>query len=135
VSGFGCVAVGSLLFAIGAGLFYYPGYYPGTRPYQTYGIVVVIAGLAVQILGVVLLAMATKRISAAPGHPETWGRVYGDAAYRPYGDFDSRGSFPVVTADAPLFPDRAVCPICGTRYDPRGARFCARDGTELRAVR
>jgi hypothetical protein len=90
---------------------------------------------AVQILGVVLLAKASKRISAAPVHPETWGRVYGDAAYRPYGDFDSRGSFPVLTAEVQPFPDRAVCPTCGTRYDPRGARFCARDGTELRAVR
>jgi hypothetical protein len=119
------------VFAIGAGLFYYPG----PSPYQAYGIVVVIAALAVQILGVVLLATASKRISAAPVHPETWGRVYGDAAYRPYGDFDSRGSFPVVTAEVPPLPDQAICLTCGSRYDPSVTKYCTRDGTELRALR
>jgi hypothetical protein len=94
----------------------------------------VIAGIAVQILGVVLLAKASKRISAAPVHPETWGRAYGDAAYRPYGDFDSRGSFPVLTAEVPPLRDEAICPTCGSRY-PSVTKYCTRDGTELRALR
>ncbi len=47
-----CLLVGTLLFTVGAVIFFYPG----PRPYQTDGVVVVIAGLAMQILGVVLLA-------------------------------------------------------------------------------
>jgi hypothetical protein len=103
--------------------------------YRDIGLIAMIFSGVLFVVGIVLIAISDRPRPVMPsayGNAPRW--ASGDAAYHPYGDFDPRGSFPMPAVGSPS-PDELFCPMCGTRYHPSAARFCIRDGTELRALR
>ena len=130
LGGIVCLVIGIVLMAVGVGLFFYTvrSFFITVYPYQTYGVVVGIAGLAVLVIGVVLLATMggkTPSLSASPvlmGQPVVYASLQSPAS-------PQNPMMQAATVERKVF-----CPKCGNQYSAEIGKFCPKDATALQSV-